>query len=248
MTAVKVTTPAVKLCPADKRIGLEVVSCKAKLFRGDCPDRAEHMLPFPSGWCDSGWCEGHKIDKPTCKFYMNCPHKCHQDLWFMFSLSEMDRVPMDNSTWKARGTFILPSRDDLIAERLASKITEPNGPQIIKSPAPGVVPDAMAVVYGPTPTGRTARGELEAWVREVTDVWVVEKGEVCTPKLISAMIAQRHGLGKQPSVGAVDAVLRRWVKIGFAIVSAKPIRFDGYTEAGIQFGLEFLRAKAKYGS
>lgn len=46
-------------------------------------------------------------------------------------------------------------------------------------------------------------------------------------------------------MGAIDAVLKRWERIGFAVTSRSPNRFVKYTEAGVKFGLEFMKAKAR---
>lgn len=240
-------TVAVKLCSADVRRGVEIQPCGNKLSRGECSKRADHQFPFPTGFCDSGWHEGDKVNKPTCKFYMHCPCKCHQDLWFMFSLSDMERVAaVDNSIWKAHIDFVMPSKEERIRERIRSSLQDTDGPTLVKSPAPGIVPDALAVAYAPTPSGRAARGELEQWVREVTDSYSVDPGvDIASPQWIAECIAKVHGLGRPPSSGAVDAVLKRWVRIGFAEIEFKPTRFTRYTEAGVKFGLEFMKMKAR---
>jgi hypothetical protein len=116
---------------------------------------------------------------------------------------------------------------------------------MVESPAPDIVPPTVARSYAPTATGRAARGELEGWVKEVCDIWLIEGYQMlCTPAWISEEIASAQGI-KAPSVGAISAVFERWVKLGFAVVQKKPTRFIAYTEEGKRVGLEGLKIRAK---
>jgi hypothetical protein len=99
--------------------------------------------------------------------------------------------------------------------------------------------------FTPTPTGRAARGELEAWVKEQTDIWAVEEYTFpCTPQWVAEEIGYDKGI-TAPSVGAVDAVFKRWEALGFATIERKPTRFTKYTEDGLKLGLEGLKRRAK---
>jgi len=96
-----------------------------------------------------------------------------------------------------------------------------------------------------TPTGRAARGQLESWVQIECNAWLIDEAEEqCTPALLSRYIGREYGI-TPPSVGAINAVFERWIKLGFAIIEKKPTRFVGYTEEGLQYGLEGLKAREK---
>jgi hypothetical protein len=222
-----------------------------KQYLGDrCPDKdGLHLLPFPTGFCNNGWCEGSKKTDwrgkpvPTCEFIYTCPCKCHADLDKLFALTNKERIVVDASGYTTpERTFWLPSDDPV------TPLSSPNGttaPVIIESPIPDRVPAHVARTFDPTPSGRTARGELEMWVKHHCDVWLIdEPGEMCTPVYLAKEIGHDHGI-MPPSVGAIGAVFNRWVDLGFAVCEKKPVRFVRYTEQGIKLGLERMKADAK---
>lgn len=94
--------------------------------------------------------------------------------------------------------------------------------------------------------GRRARGSLDWEVKRVCDAWVSTGTAIgLTPKQASALLD-----GGKTSTGAIDAVWRRWVQIGFATTESGPTRFIGYTEVGIEKGLhriKFEKNKVKKG-
>lgn len=97
-------------------------------------------------------------------------------------------------------------------------------------------------------TQRRERGALEADVKSITDDFVTgafktEDDNPLTPHRIAKAIAERDGLDKPPSTGAVAAVLDRWDNYGFADIGEGPVRFVDYTEAGRTEGLTALKAK-----
>lgn len=204
-----------------------------------CPNKENHLHPMVTGFCHSGWHEGHKINKPTCKFWIVCPCDCHTNISRMMEIAEMERVLQDNSNWSPPKIFVRIDRAEIAAERVVAA----PGARVIQSEAPMLMPNRVERDFAPTESGRAARGQLEAQVREVTDVWVSEPGDNCTPQYVKDQIIKLFGETK--STGAIDAVFRRWSDVGFATIAAKPTRFVGYTPAGIQQGLEALRAKAK---
>jgi hypothetical protein len=170
----------------------------------------------------------------------------------MFEMTGTPRILIENPEYKpVKSPFWMPSLEDRVlmaaaAAAVSFNSKEPSTPVTIESPAPGVVPGTVARSFAPTATGRAARGELESWVRAVTDEWLVENYDFpCTPAWIGEQIAQKQGIVKPPSSGAIDAVLNRWVEIGFAVKEKKPTRFLRYTEEGVEHGLEAMKLKAK---
>lgn len=238
---------ALKACTIKVRRAAQLVPCGTILRKKEselvCIGKSLHVNPMVTGFCNSGWHEGLKINKPTCKFWVTCPCDCHTQLARMFELAGMARPgAVDNSTYVADdGGFTRISLEDLVRESVAAA---PNT-RVLASPAPGLVPVVVEKTFAATATGRAPRGQLELWVREATDAWTMDPTENCTPQFVSDMIARRQGLDKGPSTGAVDAVFRRWTSYGFANIKSKPTRFAGYTIDGIRLGLDALKAKAK---
>lgn len=257
MSKSKVAAPPAakpKLCISKVRDVAEIKVCNFKLktspVMGDiCPNRENHLYPVLTGFCHSGWHEGiaavtaSGAPAPTCKHFINCPCDCHAKLNRMFALTGDERRLVDNSTWKPESTFVMPSLEPLTVE--SSNPVSINPRPVVESPAPGIVPASVARSFEPTDSGRAGRGELEAWVREVTDIWAVERDALCTVGYISREIGRKRGISP-PSEGAIQNVLKRWKDLGFASVEmARPMRFTGYTEEGIRFGLDNLKARAK---
>lgn len=91
---------------------------------------------------------------------------------------------------------------------------------------------------------RRERGALEQDVKDVTDDFAkggftLAADQSLTPHRIANEIGQRTG--NKPSAGAVAACLGRWVEIGFAVVSDKPLAFVDYTDAARTKGLAALK-------
>jgi hypothetical protein len=104
---------------------------------------------------------------------------------------------------------------------------------------------AQPATFGPTPTGRAAKGELEAWVDEQCRIWIIDKpGVPCTPAFLSEQIAKDQAINP-PSVGAISACFERWMKLGYAVIEKKPTRFVKYTDEGVRLGLERMKHNAK---
>jgi hypothetical protein len=173
-----------------------------------------------------------------------CSCTCHVMLDKMFEMLGMERVIQDNPEYHAPvRDYWMPSPE----ERVASFIAASNGEaRYVESPAPEVVPATVERIFAPTASGRSARGELELLVKKICDVWAVDREPLnCTPAYISEAVAKAQGWGKPPSQGAVNAVLERWVKLGFATIEKKPTRFTGYTAEGIRMGLDAMKLRAK---
>lgn len=244
-----------KTCKSKVRRGSRIEPCNRDYLPGtlnnpkQCPDKSKHMLPFLSGFCHSGWHEGTKAldgkgnPAPTCKLYMTCPCDCHTKLFRLFEITGKERILVDSSG------YVRPPRNYWMPEDdptpILSRGSDVVAPVFIESPAPDRVPATLGRTFAPTPTGRAARGQLEAWVKTACDVWLVdEPGFPCTPVYLSEEISREEGIAK-PSVGAISAVFERWVKIGFAEIEKKPTRFMRYTDEGIELGLEKLKERVK---
>lgn len=238
---------------------LKVVPCDLKL-RSDgmggwrCDRRDEHVLKYKTGFCANGDCEGSAKKtpagkaRPTCKWWKRCPCDCHALYDTMFSMSGMERQVVDNSGYSPdHGLFKMPTIEERIAAHASFIAERSTTLPVIESPAPGVTPPVLRRSFTPTPTGRAARGELTSWVRRVCDEFLIDEDlpYKCTPSYIAERVAKNEGFVKPPSVGAVDAILKRWEVIGFAIIERKPTRFVKYAEDGLKLGLEGCIDRAK---
>lgn len=251
MAKPKVAAPSAakpKLCVSNIREVADIKPCNFKMrphqIMGEiCPNRENHLYPMVTGQCHSGWHEGLAINAPTCKHYLNCPCDCHTQLNRMYALTGDERVLVNNSTWKPDNPYVLPSLEPVatVPSTAGPTVAAP----VAESPAPGIVPPSVPRVFTPTISGRLGKGELESWVKEVTDVWAVEQEGRCTVGYISNEIGRTKGINP-PSQGAIQNVLFRWKDLGFAHVKTdRPMRFTGYTDDGIKFGLENMKARAK---
>lgn len=237
-----------RLCKMPVRKGGKEVECKT-LFVEQCGNQGAHVMKLRTGFCSNGWCEGTKAKDwrgnpaPTCKFIFTCPCDCHVKLDKLFEMSGRERVEVDSSGYvPPPRTFWLPSDDPL---PILSRSSNTTAAVVVESPVPDLVPSRVDTSYTPTPTGRAARGELESWVRRECDDWLIDQpGSPCTPSYLADAIARVQAVSP-PSVGAINAVFERWVKLGFATVDKKPTRFTGYTKVGIELGLEGMKARVK---
>jgi len=239
-----------KLCTVRVRKAAQMVECGTTLKLRDreyiCPNREMHVHPFVTGFCDSGWHEGYKIDKPTCRFWMVCPCDCHTQLSRMAAMTETERVLVDESTWVSGNTFVQVS---LTAAISASAVSKP-GMTLVQSDLPDLVPSIYTRDFTPTASGRTPKGQLESWTHDAVQHWLTQRMSgtdmpPCTPQWISEHILSTDVVTKAPSTGAIDAVLKRWIEIGYANVGTRPTRFVSFTVAGIKDGLEVMKARAK---
>lgn len=247
-----VATPAIKICKRMVWKDYKQIPCNHPYTGELCKNRDNHIMKYKTGFCGIGLCEGTKpvsysgVPMKTCPAYLTCPCDCHAKLFKMFEMSEMPRLLVENPEYAPpHREYWMPSDDPNYG---VATLSSPNGadvPATVQNPAPGILPPPTARSFAPTATGRAARGELELWVKEVCDVWLVEGYQMlCTPAWISEEIADAQGI-KPPSVGAISAVFERWMKLGFAVIEKKPTRFTGYTEEGKQLGLDALKVRAK---
>ena len=244
------TQAVLKVCTVKVRKAAQLVDCGTTLKLRDreyiCTNRQMHVMPILTGFCDSGWHEGYKIDKPTCKFWMTCPCDCHTQLSRMAVMTETERVLVDNSSWTSGNTFVQVSLTEAIS---ASALYKP-GAVLVASDLPDLVPATFKRDFVPTASGRTQRGQLEVWVHDAVQYWITERTAgvempTCTPQWISDRIYTEGQAVKPPSTGAIDFVFKRWTEIGYANIGSKPTRFVSFTVAGIKDGLEVMKARAK---
>lgn len=248
------TAPAkIRLCQEFiKNDELKLEQCQQRIVEGRCRNKDKHVGKYKTNFCKDGHCEGsnprnYKGDPVfTCRLWATCPCQCHVMYDQMYAASGLAREVVNNSDYKVDKTlFWMPSPEERIAMIASSSPATPDAPTIVESPLPEAVPVTVRRSYTPTATGRAARGELEAWVKDQCDIWIVEKEQFnCTPVYLSMEIGRTHGI-KEPSVGAISAVFDRWTKIGFAEIGKKPTRFIAYTEQGVRLGLEGCKDKAK---
>jgi hypothetical protein len=251
--------PRARKVPTCKRLfkndDLELVECNLRLGPAPdyrCENRHRHVSKYKTGWCAHSQCEGSNPvtfrgdPAPTCKMWQTCPCDCHRVYDMMFHASDMPRETVDNSHWHPpKGEFWMPTPEERMALIASSKPHAPDAPVLVESPLPEAVPATIRHTFAPTATGRAARGELESWVKEQCDIWLVEKEEFpCATKYLSDEIGRAQGI-KPPSVGAISAVFDRWTAIGFATIEKKPTRFVAYTQEGITLGLEGCKDKHK---
>lgn len=207
-----------------------------------------------SGYCENGQHEGTKVlnyqskPLPTCK-WDKCQCECHEQIDQMFEASGMDRTVIDVSGYVPDlGDFVLPDVGFYADLTVPSNNDDtPGHPTLEDAPRPGSVTVA-GHSFAPTPTGRRGRGQLEYQVLEECVQWLKAPDteiNMLTPKDISERIAQREKIAP-PSVGAIQAVWDRWVKLEFASYYKKPVRFGGFNEDGTAQTLDRLKYKARH--
>jgi hypothetical protein len=233
------------------RYGAQEV-CNRLLTKSGCPRSTIHLTKYVSGFCGIKACEGtiplnvNGNALPTCKMWQTCACDCHLEYDKMFSMTNTERIAVNNSKYEpASHAWIMPDWDELALARLSSNPVAATAPGVIKSELPDEIPATVSREWTPTPTGRAARGELESQIKWACDVWMVDKDpEFCTLSHVSEEIGKHYGI-RPPSLGAIDAAWKRWVLIGFANIATKPIRFESYTEEGIKLTLEGCKERAR---
>lgn len=208
-----------------------------------------------TGYCGTGAHEGTKpkslAGKPrkTCTSVDICKCECHADISKMYEMTGKERVVKPNPDYEPYVIdFWMPMVGDQespldAAVLSAGTLTAPRmerAPTTATAPVRGIAEGARA--YAATASGRRAKGLLEDEVRHVCNLYM--KGEVegpMTPQQVARLIDE----AEPPSVGAISAVFKRWVDVGFAETDVKPARFVCYTVAGMKYGLEKLKADAK---
>lgn len=240
-----------KLIECDRflKVKGERVKCPGQWLGKDkrCPKWDEHLHKFPTGHCQIGSHEGiknlshsGKVMKP-CEMFVTCPCKCHADLDKLFAMSDKERIYVDVSGYQPEPSPFIGPREDpdyyfSNRDTVDSPRTDEDGPRTAAAPSGGPA-------YQPTPTGRAARGELESWVHDAFMIWLVEQDGAFTPTYVAKEIARKEGI--ESSVGAIDAVFKRWAKLGFVMLAKKPTRLVAISPEGKELGLDKMKRKAK---
>lgn len=235
--------PNLKVCSAKRRhpvTGMPAI-CETKYSESECPKRSEHVRNMKTGFCTSNWCEGTKarsysgVPAPTCTFWLVCPCDCHEIVSMMFQAASMERQVVENPEYhpiRLSGVMSLDERAALIASK-KTEIREQRAEEVAAT-------DGGDAVH--SPSGRTRKGLLDNWVEFVVKLWQLDPKNDCTPVWISETIATCFGV-PNPSVGAIDAVLKRWEEVQYAQMAKKPTRFVDFTPEGKRLGLEVLKEK-----
>lgn len=230
------------------------LDCPGKIADGMCSERSRHVGKYKTGYCSTGQHEGAKPLSPsgkalkTCTYWQTCGCECHVTYDTMYQIAEMERLVVNNSGYiPDTGGFVMPTYEERIADRISSSDAPVTVPIMPEEAVPGTLPATIAHPYVSTPSGRAARGELESQVKWACDIWVVDyptppqqQARPCTPLYVSLEIGRYYGI-KDPSVGAIDAVFKRWELIRFAKIARKPTRFSEYTDEGIKYTLEGMK-------
>lgn len=200
------------------------------------------MPSLKTGQCKAGWHEGTKprtsegIPIQVCRLWQQCPCDCHENITAMFSAADSERELLDNPDY-------MPKPPPYYVPVFGVDYGIPK-------PLPTAVSSDGVVTEGPSAYGTDGvtggRGALEIAVLGICRSLEPTFEETYTTKWIAEQVADKFTC-KTPSTGAIQAVLERWVKIGFAIMGKKPVRFIAITPEGEKDGLELMKARAKRG-
>lgn len=179
-----------------------------------------------------------------------CSCKCHKEIDKMYESAGLPRVPQQSPLWKPT-----PSPD------LSWLYEEPEGvqPASVFSGSQGTPTNAEpardhGIPVEParhdpderTPSGYRRKGQLEDSVNEVCTGYLKgkykadENGDMTT-KHIAYLIDPEE----PPSPGAIQSVLQRWEKLGYAEMRRKPVGFQMLTVEGMQKGLHAMKEADK---
>lgn len=221
------------------------------------------MGKWISGFCGTGCHEGTQPvnangtplkvcvaigDGPGAK--NRCACKCHTKIDKMYESANIPRVPQQSPLWKPAPSPDLSwlYEDDTLAVATSvsggttnpSADTEPARDHGIPVHQPRHAPDER------TPSGYRRKGQLEDSVNEVCTGYL--KGNYASDSngdMTTKHIAHLIDPENPPSPGAVQAVLERWVKLGYAEMRRKPVGFQMLTVEGMQKGLARMKEEAQ---
>lgn len=237
--------PKQKTCPEEVRSAVTGIRepCGTSFSDDECPRRRlEHIRNLKTGHCHTGWCEGLKPKGPvsgnpcpTCKQWLTCPCDCHDLVSMMFKVNSLPRVTMENPEYIPFHMPSMMSLDERAQAIAARKEEDREQRRVLQQ-----LQDGGDDIH--SPSGRTRKGLLDQWVEFACKMWAINPSIDCTPAWISDTVAMINQV-PAPSVGAVDAVLKRWKAYGFAMVEEKPVRFTGFTTDGTRLGLSALKER-----
>jgi hypothetical protein len=222
-----------------------------------------------SGFCANGHHEGTKpkskktgLPFPICTCWTTCTCDCHEKVTAMYeSLGLPREEAMQNpeySEWARaeRSRFVMPdpvyaripvhSNIDGVMVHPSNEDPHTGQQDSVLGTLADAAPMPVAPSFGPTPTGRRARGQLEADVLKVCQEFSdgVYEWELCTPKLVSETIGKMYAV-EPPSTGAIDAVWNRWEALEFAKRDRKPSHFVGFIGESSFIYLQSLKVQKK---
>ncbi len=204
---------------------------------------------YVTGFCGVGSHEGKEHKSSTGAILRSCPvggriemtdgsgHRSYGDVLCTCSCHSMSRQ-MEELTGVKFPAFS-PRKSSPALSRLGLLSTP--GATTAGHGAPGSVDvDRPTVVtasgarFVVTPTGRSARGQLEEQVRHVISVQVKAAGEdmIAMIGLTTNTIAVLIDKDNQPSTGAIYSILKRWDGAAMVELADKPFRFLRFTDRG----------------
>jgi hypothetical protein len=196
---------------------------------------------YVTGYCSAGSHEGTRpkgiltgTPMKVCESWQDCGCPCHGQITKMYEMTGQERVPVPNPEYRPyERDYWMPSDEP------SYKMPEA---------APDVVDGEAALQI--TPTGRTRKGGLEAAVQRILLTWmdrpVMERLDGLSVKDIAASVLENEPqLEKEPSLGAIGAVLDRWEQCGYVMLGRKPVRIISLTLDGKNNGLEWCKARFK---
>lgn len=217
----------------------------------------------PTPRCKGRFVHQHGVHKVT-----YCPCDCHDEVTEMYTMAGRERVwpasihqtPRDLdladrerskyvfASIQTKPVITLPDNADAKAETITMEEAmsmsgggvDDNTPRLklIIPPNPKV-PQQDRFASGRPP------GQLELEVKLVCDGLILGTAATTDMELRPVTISRLIDADSPPSTGAVTNILRAWGTIGFAKIEEGPVRFCGYTVAGIELGIEPLRERYK---
>ena len=208
----------------------------------------------------SGYCNEH--DKPgqhegqrpknyrgrplkTCPNLDKCPCQCHYQVEKMFKLTGMERQDMSNPEYvPEHSEFVMPIVPDPVTGTVALVSGDPLDPSALEDAyTPPPVATQTPLAQRRTPLGYAGRGALEAQVWDCSRTLIKEGVEVTT-LVASTWIESKYKV-PPPSRGAIQAVWERWVKLEYAELGKKPVRFVRFTQDDTWERLERIKSSGK---
>ncbi|AKJ72494.1 hypothetical protein GMA7_57 [Gordonia phage GMA7] len=206
-------------------------------------------MPYKTGFCGTGCCEGTApvsfTGKPmkVCTAFEICTCTCHAKFNRMYEMAGAERQVHQNPNYVP---VIHPSfaeyfsvSPELDGESLGVTTTT----RTIDQPSE-IVPSVKVSVreFTQTSSGYRQRGQLEL---EVQQVCIKSMNGEFSERLTPQFIAEQINPESPPSTGAIGAVFNRWEAIGYAKIHRKPLYFAHLTVEGMRDGLEACKRRNK---
>lgn len=194
-----------------------------------------------------------------------CGCDCHAKITALFESMSVERVWPDSNWRSPADQFAFQDTQPKFDLSWLSEWAAPHTPEPLPENAADLAPTVadldkedgaqertLDTILPPNPTrpngwnpGDYPRpaGALEFEVKLACDQWLLGgySSTTLTPIHISRIIGRTS---KTPSTGAITNILVAWAELGFAVVElTSPRHFKGYTEAGVQLGIEKLRER-----